>query len=1287
MKKILLILTIIFSLAFAQRPVYSDFVPGTTSIYDLGSAANTWDWIYVDNISASYIVISADGDTIKLDPGTALYAIEYEHDNLRLWGLDTLGNVVQTGISPNYSFIDSSGADNDISAYFSVDLTDAGSGTEDADWQLNQQVAGSDVRTLFSDADAGWWIYSQGTTTDYIAITNTEMRLSGATPSVDIYDSDGDDGDISASIDGGLTVVTTGAENMDMTYSAQVAGAMTPYITFDADANLELASVLDIVLDPVGNNVNPGSDNADALGASGTAWSDLFIGSGGVIDWNATDKLTHSANTMTISGFTTWDMGSAVAIDFNSAPTFTSANGLFLFTSTAGLQANIMGAGTAPVAGNHITLPTAGVISWVNTHELTKSTDAMVVSGFTSWDFGAVTTLDFDADYSLTGGDATITQPVSTTGSPTGLKFTGGAHTTLTASTEATDVLFDLSRTVQFATGALATQRAFRIEAPTYGFVAASTLTDAYTAYIDGIPAAGANATITNAWALGVGGAVQIDGDLTFVGTQTITTSTGQLNILTGGGAGDIVLTPEGAGDIILDAHWNFNANALTSLVDTNTTLTAYAGRAVVIEDVTFDGGAVGAVTTLSMNNQLTNSLAIGTSPFAITSTTVNTNLNADLLDGEHATAFQDVDATLTALAGLTIADVSIIEGTGADAVAMVASGGNNYMLGSNAGNTALEFKASTGTGSAVLATSPTFVTQITTPSVTNSATLAISSTAAGVNITTHSDATDDFTVNTTMLVVEGDNGFVGIGTAAPGFSLDVVGASAIGLVRYSADAFGVGTLLRKSRNAAEGGFTILQDNDLIGLVRFMADDGTDLGTESGRFHVEVDDGAPTTSSIGGAAIISTAKGDGVDDLTEAARWDRNQLMILAGNMKGPGGFVIGTATTATMLTFGANGEITVADSLTVVSDLTAASYGGITEANLVDKTAIETISGAWIFSDATTALTIGAAGAGVDYRILFNGEGAASGTITYMEDEDRFDFDNDVDFIGDLTANTIASDGTVSGTTITASTGFALGDTDYIGITGNEIITFNAAGTIIFSGGTFGDGTAALDGSGAWSGATYNGLSITAAANTFLLAQGTASLDVAATIDVDIDQNLTVNTEAVTLNQSLSTTDDVTFDDLAITNKFTQETYVIRKVISVAGMTDATATNVFTITTVTTEFGGYKCNMSVIAGDDMTTGNANTAVMGLEAQFVHVVENSGNTSTSSAVLEISQTASANEGTGAVTDITMTAVATSETVRTIQADVDVSAGGVADIVIMVELTYWDLATAPVIAGI
>lgn len=102
--------------------------------------------------------------------------------------------------------------------------------------------------------------------------------------------------------------------------------------------------------------------------------------------------------------------------------------------------------------------------------------------------------------------EQTVLQPVRTTGSPTMVTWTGGAHTTLTASTEATDINFNLARTVQFATGAITTQRAIYIQAPTYAFVGASTITNAYTFYISGAPTAGTNATITTPWALGVNG-------------------------------------------------------------------------------------------------------------------------------------------------------------------------------------------------------------------------------------------------------------------------------------------------------------------------------------------------------------------------------------------------------------------------------------------------------------------------------------------------------------------------------------------------------------------------------------------------------------------------------------------------------------------------------------------------------------------------------------------------------------------------------------------------------------
>ena len=109
----------------------------------------------------------------------------------------------------------------------------------------------------------------------------------------------------------------------------------------------------------------------------------------------------------------------------------------------------------------------------------------------------------FSRDF-VVGKSLTVSQSVSTSGSPTAFTITGAAHTTLTASTESTDINFNLARTVQFSTGALTTQRAFRIQAPTYAGVGAMTIATASTLSVSGPPVAGTNATITNAYALNV---------------------------------------------------------------------------------------------------------------------------------------------------------------------------------------------------------------------------------------------------------------------------------------------------------------------------------------------------------------------------------------------------------------------------------------------------------------------------------------------------------------------------------------------------------------------------------------------------------------------------------------------------------------------------------------------------------------------------------------------------------------------------------------------------------------
>jgi len=156
-----------------------------------------------------------------------------------------------------------------------------------------------------------------------------------------------------------------------------------------------------------------------------------------------------------------------------------------------------------------------------------KSVSSLVLTGFSSASGGAVVATDSILaafgrlenrvainDAKSTGSDRVLktgdtltgplvmTQTIITSGSPALLTLTGAAHTTLAAGAEASDVLLDFNRIVQFAAGALTTQRAVRVTNPKYAFVTASTLSNASTLEIAGAPIAWTNATVTNAAAL-----------------------------------------------------------------------------------------------------------------------------------------------------------------------------------------------------------------------------------------------------------------------------------------------------------------------------------------------------------------------------------------------------------------------------------------------------------------------------------------------------------------------------------------------------------------------------------------------------------------------------------------------------------------------------------------------------------------------------------------------------------------------------------------------------------------
>lgn len=229
---------------------------------------------------------------------------------------------------------------------------------------------------------------------------------------------------------------------------------------------------------------------------------------------------------------------------------------------------------------------------------------------------------------------ADVTQRINTSGSPTAFRVTGGAHTTLAASTESLDLNFNLARPVQFSTGALTTQRAAIIQAPTYGFVGASTLTTPITFQVTACPTAGTNATFTNPICAQFGGAVTIGATsaslfyrtldvpahtVTVTGTTQVTAACGfaalSLGIVTVSDASAVTIDTaatlyiagipagSGAGPATITASYALFVDAGTSRFDGNLLLTESIDSAAVADQVSlgrYDIGAGNTVLALS---------------------------------------------------------------------------------------------------------------------------------------------------------------------------------------------------------------------------------------------------------------------------------------------------------------------------------------------------------------------------------------------------------------------------------------------------------------------------------------------------------------------------------------------------------------------------------------------------------------------------------------------------------------------------------------------------------------
>lgn len=100
---------------------------------------------------------------------------------------------------------------------------------------------------------------------------------------------------------------------------------------------------------------------------------------------------------------------------------------------------------------------------------------------------------------------------------------------------------------------------------------------------------------------------------------------------------------------------------------------------------------------TLGVSDQITSTVAQGTAPFVVASTTLNTNLNADLLDGKHASEFQPAGDYVTGPSSATDNAIARYDGaTGKiiqNSTALIDDTGNLTLNNASGGNLSVELK------------------------------------------------------------------------------------------------------------------------------------------------------------------------------------------------------------------------------------------------------------------------------------------------------------------------------------------------------------------------------------------------------------------------------------------------------------------------------------------------------------------------------------------------------------------------------------------------------------------
>ena len=325
--------------------------PATTAVDALAITLTTTDGTDLTNSGINLVLTSAGAEATDIARGIFVDLAS------TVGGLDT---AIEIGTTAAWDVgVDLAGTKLDLDADNDTSIT------ADTDDQIDIEIAGADdfqftANTFTALAGSSLAIAGDDATLAFGAGTDVTMLWDTA---------DADAHFFSIVTTGSNNVILNADDNTDWTHAAstnptlwiQSADATTVADYISLSHNQTDASVVvgagDLLLNIAGANLAPSANDGAALGISATAWSDLFLASGAVINFVEGDiTLTHAANSLTFAGgdFTVdgglgyKELTETVPVATDPAPTAAESGKTFWLTGGTG------NAITIPAASNGV---------------------------------------------------------------------------------------------------------------------------------------------------------------------------------------------------------------------------------------------------------------------------------------------------------------------------------------------------------------------------------------------------------------------------------------------------------------------------------------------------------------------------------------------------------------------------------------------------------------------------------------------------------------------------------------------------------------------------------------------------------------------------------------------------------------------------------------------------------------------------------------------------------------------------------------------------------------------